>query len=90
MNTKLQGVSVYFLDENEVIKSGDLYRYLFETGEDGGFNTTYKPDGWRGTLWQSVDFEFPAAIGSTPLEWFRNTNGNEHKFVQLYEFIRRI
>lgn len=90
MNTKLQGVSVYFLDENDVIKSGDLYRLLYETGEDGGFNTTYKPDGWKGTLWQSVEDDIPALIGTTRLKWFQEQNGTKHKFVQLYEFIRML
>jgi len=38
--------------------------------ESGGWDTTYKRDGWLGTAWHTVEDELPVWVGKPALELF--------------------
>jgi hypothetical protein len=65
INFNLTGCTVKFLGMDDILESTDFMRELCETGEEGGFNTTWKPGGWRGTSWHLVNNDFTAWAGKT-------------------------
>jgi len=50
-----------------------------ETGEEGGFNSTYKPEGYKPLEWHLVEEELPG--------WL-NKQISKYKYHFLYEFAR--
>ncbi len=65
INYKLTGCTIQVLGLDDILQETDFIRDLTETGYDGGFNTTYKPDGWNGLLWHLVGDELSGWVGST-------------------------
>lgn len=65
INFTLVGCTVKILALDDVIEITDFIRDIVENGEEGGFNSTYKPTGWRGTFWHKVEFEFIGWVGKT-------------------------
>jgi hypothetical protein len=65
INYTLFGCNVYYLTINDIIKKGDFIRTLIETGEEGGFDITYKPENWNGLSWHKVENDLSGWIGET-------------------------
>lgn len=81
MNVDLRGKTIKILNLDDKIKKGDFCRPLHESPErDGGFSTTYKPNNWQGTRWQSVKNELPGWIGRTQRDYLHfNSSKKERK-----------
>lgn len=62
MNADLSSKIVKILPHNSTLRKGDFCRLVVQTGDEGGFNTTYKPDGYRPLMWQPVEEEMPAWV----------------------------
>lgn len=63
-----------------VIQNGLMIRDIFESpvySESGGWDKTYKPDGWRGTGWHKAEVELRGWIGRTYKEFSTAINGGE-------------
>lgn len=70
INYDLSGKTVKILGLDDVIEKGDFIRYLIETSYDGGgWNTTFKPEGWSGTKWHPVKTELSGWIGKTQRDY---------------------
>ena len=68
INYMLHGCTVQFLTYKDVILPGDFVRELYEhpmMSESGGWDTTYKNDKWRGTMWHKASYEIPGWVGKT-------------------------
>jgi len=88
INWTLVGCRAQFLTVDDTIQSGDFVRELHESGWlDGGFDTTFKSEKWRGTQWHKVDDDMPAWIGRTYreyLEFCDNTDAiMEHEIARI-------
>ena len=70
-----------FLDKSEVLKKGDKVRLIVETGEDGGFDTTYKSENWKPLDWHLVEDEMPGWIDKVIKDF---------EYHIWYEYIREI
>jgi hypothetical protein len=75
----LKNKTIKILPYDEVLKTGDICRFIMETGEEGGFNITYKPEGYKPLEWYLVEEELPG--------WL-NKQISKYKYHFLYEFAR--
>ena len=89
MDYTFKNEKVRFIPNDEVLKKGYFIRHLYETGEEGGFNTTFKPDGWRGLYWHKIENELPGWIGQTMNDFYIRVNGclntNMYEVIELLE-----
>lgn len=93
INFTLHGKTVKFLSVDDVIMEGDYIRDLVETGEEGGFNTTFKSEKWRGCSWHLVDNDFTAWIGKTYRDYIAFAYANKDDITNdsmMNEIIRII
>lgn len=65
INYDLTGCVVQFLTIDDILRPNDFIRGLVETGNDGGFDTSYEKDEWRGLRWHTVDSDFSGWVGKT-------------------------
>jgi len=80
INFKLTGLTIKVLSPLEKIKVGDFIRPYYEdpmASQDGGWDTTYKKDEWRGSMWHKVENEIPYWVGKTYKEYFTKTQMEE-------------
>jgi hypothetical protein len=87
INFNLHGNTVKFLTIDDVIEVGDFIRDLVETGSEGGFDTTYKPFGWRGISWHKVDTDFSGWIGKSYHDFLKFAKAES---VMRHELVRII
>lgn len=53
---------------NEILKADHLIREMYESpmlSENGGWDTAFKLEGWRGTAWHTAKDEIPYWVGKT-------------------------
>ena len=53
--------------------------------QDGGWDTTYKNNKWRGSMWHKVQNEIPHWVGKTYKEYFKSA-----KLVEIEDEIVRV
>jgi hypothetical protein len=75
------GKTLKILEESEVLHKDDLCRLVIETSSEGGFNLTYKSDGYLPLAWHKAQEEIPGWI-NYPIK--------EYKYHKYYEFARII
>lgn len=76
---------------DEPLKAEFLLREMYERpmcSESGGWDTTFKGEGWLGTAWHRVDEELPKWIGSTIDEMNSNPMGIKY-FYEIIELIEK-
>ena len=94
MNIDLRGKTIQVLTLDDKIKKNDLIRPLFESGDEGGFNLSYKPDEWNGLLWQLVKEDFSGWIGKTQRDYNhfnlskKDRDRSDKEDLYLYEIVR--
>ncbi len=75
--------------KNDVLQKGFYVRERHEfpmASQDGGWDTTYKRDNWRGTAWHKVENEMPGWVGRT--YWgFMQFAAKNHKNSNVYDFL---
>ncbi len=72
MNIFLEAGSTFrVVGPDEPLLAHFLVREKYESGEEGGWNTTYKLDGWRGTAWHRLSDELPYWVNKTIREYCR-------------------
>jgi len=74
INFKLTGLTLKVLDVDDIIQPGDFIRPYYELpmySQDGGWDTTFKNDKWRGPMWHRVEDDFTAWIGRTYRDYYR-------------------
>jgi hypothetical protein len=75
------GTTFRVVGPDEPLLGHFLVREKYESGSEGGWNTTFKPDEWRGTAWHKLSQDLPGWINRTirdyckfdknlPLEYF--------------------
>lgn len=74
----------------DVIQPDDFVRPIYEDSHgsyDGGWDTSYKPDGWSGTSWHRADSELTAWVGSTYKEFmvFAEMDSPMHELVRVID-----
>ncbi len=78
INIDLRGKTIKILNLDDTILIGDFIRPLYEAGHlDSGFDTTFKPEGWIGTMWQEVINEIPGWINKTQREYLHFDNDKQ-------------
>lgn len=87
MNHTLAGKQGRFLKPRDRLRATDYVRELFERpmmSQDGGWDTTFRPDDWRGTFWHTANKELPAWVGKTYQEYldFCSYNEPEHEIFR--------
>ena len=84
-NYSFAGVTVEFLTDAVVLKGSDYVRGLVESGSEGGFDTTYKPSGWRGLAWHKVEQELPGWVGKTYADYMQHCGINQktHELIRV-------
>lgn len=88
MNQTIKGKTVYCLTAYDIIEENDLIRPLFESGGEGGFNTSYKPEGWDGLKWQPVKNDLSGWIGKTYKDYMEFSCDSDTGDYMSYEIIR--
>ena len=78
------GRYVYVLTVDDMIEPTDWCRDTIESAYDGGFNTTFKPDEWRGTMWHLCETELSGWIGKSYKQYMKFANID----FQMHELIR--
>ena len=74
INYKLTGLVIQVLTPIDKIKVGDFIRPYYEEpmlSQDGGWDTTYRNDNWRGSMWHKVQDDIPYWVGKTYKEYFK-------------------
>lgn len=77
------------ISNDEPLKAEYLLRHMYESpmySESGGWDTTFKREGWIGSAWHRVDDELPAWIGSSINELDSNPMGLKH-YYEVIELI---
>jgi hypothetical protein len=89
-NTFLKPGQIFrVVGNDEPLKPEFLLRHMYESpmySESGGWDTTFKKEGWLGTAWHRVDEEIPAWVGSTINELNLNPVGIKY-FYEVIELI---
>lgn len=84
INYCIRGCKFKVLDIDDIIKKNDLMRELLESGEEGGFNTTYRLYGWVGLFWHKISDDLSGWVGKTYREYiaFGNKDYNEADYLE--------
>ncbi|MGD9697535.1 hypothetical protein [Acinetobacter sp.] len=90
INYKLEGCLLQVLTVNDIIQNGDFQRELHESGDEGGFNKTYKPNGWDGLAWHKVDDELSGWIGKTYKDYLEFGSIHDIDYCLSHEIVRVI
>ena len=75
----IEGLTIKILKRDEILRESDIVRLIVETGDEGGFSISYKPDGWHPLRWHKVSEEMPGCIGCKI---------SEYKYNGFYEYAR--
>ena len=62
------GAIVRYVEYNEILRPEYLIRDKYESpmlSQDGGWDTSFKADNWRGTAWHTIQHDLPYWIGET-------------------------
>ena len=62
MNVDITGKTIKILHHDEILQKDDIVRLLVETGDEAGFDLTYKPEEYKPLAWQPVEEELPGWI----------------------------
>jgi hypothetical protein len=71
---------------DEPLQAHFLVREKYERSmlsESGGWDTTFKEDGWKGSAWHTVEYEMPAWVGKKYLEYA--VKYPYHEIIELIE-----
>lgn len=65
----IQGKTIQILKYTDTLRKNDICRLIVQTGDEGGFNGTYKPENWNPLEWQPVKSEMSGWINK-PIDGF--------------------
>jgi len=68
INYTLTGCTLLVLTADVILNSDDYVRDVQESpmySQDGGWDTTYKCDEWKGPRWHKMEDELPAWVGKS-------------------------
>jgi hypothetical protein len=93
INYTMVGCTLKVLGLDDVIQKGDFIRPYYESpmySQEGGWDTTYKNDKWRGPKWHSVEDDLPGWIGQTYRDYidFANESGYDDEYEMYDEIVR--
>lgn len=91
INHHLEGCILKVLTKDDVIHENDFIRPLYEDNWiEGGFDSTFKPNGWKGTRWHRVSIEFGGWVDKTQLDYWICINSKKEPYNAMYEIVRVI
>lgn len=90
VNFSLHGCTVKFLTPDDVIQPGDFVRDLVESNCEGGFNTSFKRDEWRGLRWHLASEDLHGWVGRTYHEFLLFCNNGQDVEVAVRHELARV
>jgi hypothetical protein len=90
INFSMHGCVLKVLTIDEIIQNGDYIRPTVERpmmSRDGGWDTTYKNDKWRGPMWHRVEDEIPYWIGKTYHDFIKRMFDEDYGQYPIDDFI---